>query len=249
MTTADDAPIPRVNLEGTAEGDGRVFQVAQGNLNIDYSTHYHGPVEHGQQPDAAVEEQEPGWEYMLYATTIKAGLASLDDKWLAYRHGHTIRAARYATLSEATQYMSWVIGESSRIVQSFNQWLSQPLQEEAFGRRGEPGNASAIQYSARCLNQLFEEYIDLAIELRSASVPREAGRARDLVAELIDLPLRQAQSFMLRLIETVERIPQLIAGRDADNPAVVELVVTFSVNQKVRKELSAELDRLKRAKR
>jgi hypothetical protein len=249
VSAPEDGPTPQVSVEGSAAGDGRVFQVAQGNLSIDYSTHYHGPVEHGQQPDTAGAEQEPGWEYMLYGATLKMELASLDGKWLGFRHGHTVRATRYATRSDALKYMWWVLDETSRIIESLNKWLSQPLQEEAFGRRGEPGNASAIQHSARCFCQLFEEYIDLAIGLRSASMPTETERARGLVAELIDLPLRQTHQFMLRMIETVERIPQLIAGRDADNPAIVELTVTFSFDQKVRKDLSAELGRLKRTSR
>jgi hypothetical protein len=247
VTGADGTPTPQFDLEGTAEGDGRVFQVAQGNLSIDYSTHYHGPVERGQQPDAAVAEKEPGWEYMLYGRTLKAGLEGLDGKWLAYRHGHTVRAARYATRIETTRYMSWVMGESRRIIRSFSQWLSRPLQEEAFGLPGEPGNASAIQHSARCMYELFEEFIDLAIELRSASVPRETERARSLMAESIDLPLRQAQQFMQRLIETFESIPQLIAMRDPGKPVTFELSVTFSIDQKVKESLIDELDRLTRA--
>ena len=70
MTAADDMLIPPVNIEGTAVGNGRVFQVAHGSLNDDYSMHYRGPSVEQQQTAATSIKRDSGWEYLLYAATL-----------------------------------------------------------------------------------------------------------------------------------------------------------------------------------
>ena len=139
--------------------------------------------------------------------------------------------------------------ESGRIVHSFTQWLSPPAQEEVFGPRGQPGNASAIQHSAHSMCRLFGEFVDLLIELRSVSIPTETKRARDFVVIMLDQPLRQARQFMLDVIEALADLPQQIAGRDPGSPIFINVSVTFSMDEKARIEFRKELDRLKKLKR
>jgi hypothetical protein len=248
MSEPDETPIaaPSANATGHAEGQGRVYQVAHGDQHISYSTHFYGSAEQQASQHPLATEQPPGWEYLLYATVLRQEMDALEGKWLGYRYGHTVRAARYTDDSEALRYFGYVLQESNRIVTSMTGWFSPESQEHAFGRPGEPGRPAVIQHNAKSLCALLGEWLDFALELRSAAIPSRLDRLRELALQLNDDPIRTAHGFIESMISQMEDIPRLLAERVNGQQIRIEMTLTLRITDEALKSYTKEIKRLRR---
>lgn len=233
-------------LNGTASGHGQVYQVGSGNLHIENS-HYHGSLRSAR-VTSLIAEQPPGWEYLLHGLVLSEGMDALQGKWLSYSFSHTRRAARYQDEQAALDYLGLSSREAGRIIGSLTDWFNPALEQRAFGRMGESGNVSAIEYFARSLCTLLEEFLDLAIELRSVDLSRRLGRVRELMLKMFDEPIQDTYRFFEKLIAQFEAVPQLVAARTGDRPIRIELEFVLKVDPAVSAEVQREFVRLRKAK-
>ncbi len=243
---AGDAQHPEIRLNAQAEGDARIFQVGHGNLNVDNSTHYHGSGVSAAAPHPLAVEQPPGWEYLLYADILAQSMQAQQGKWLGFCYNHTIRAERYTDERSAIRYFDHVLTESTRVVESMAGWLSPAAQSHAFGLPGEPGDPSVIELNARGLCDLFGEWLDIAIELRSIGVPARLNRARELTLLLIEGPILQGHQFLQSVVSQFEAIPDLAARRAPGQPIHIRLTFEPKLDPGVLKDHRNEFRRLRR---
>lgn len=242
---ADD--VPRMHLHAQAEDGGRVYQVGHGNLNVDNSTHhYHGANDRAISPHPLVVERPPGWEYLLYADILTQSMQELQGKWLGFCYNHTVRAARFIDERSAVQYFNQALSESTRIVESMASWLSPGAQTHAFGLPGEPGDPSVIEYNACGLCDLFAEWLDVAIELRSVAIPARLSRARELTLLLIEGPIIEGQRFLQSVVSQFEAIPDLATRRTPGQPLVIHLTFEPKIDAVILKDHRNEFRRLNR---
>lgn len=248
MANADgSAQRAQVNLDGQAQGSARLYQVGVGNIHVtDKSTnHYHGS-DAPTRPHPLTVEQPPAWEYLFYADTLAKSLQALQGKWLGFCYNHTVRAARYPDERSAILYLQSTLTESTRIVESMAAWLSPTAQTHAFGPPGEPADPSAIEYNARSLCELFGQWLDLAIELRSVTVPTRINRARELTLLLIEGPILDGQRFLQSIVSQFEAIPDLVAHRSPGQPIHINLTFTPKLDEGILKDHRNEFRRLRR---
>jgi hypothetical protein len=245
VSEPDTSTEAAARLSGQASGHGQVYQVGSGNLHVENS-HYHGPLR-----SAAVAkliaDRPPGWEYMLHGHVLSEGMEALQGKWLSYNFGHTMRASRYQDEKAALDYLGQSSREAGRIISSLTNWFNPELEERAFGRMGEPGNAAAIEYFVRSLCALLDEFLDLAIELRSVGLPPRLTRVRELTLKMFDEPIQDTYHFFEKLIAQFEAVPKLLATR-TDAPIVIELEFVLKVDPAVSAEIDREFGRLRKSK-
>lgn len=233
------------NLQGTAHGQGRVYQVGSGTLHVDNSTHYHGAL---RSPELAklIDARPPAWEYLLCGRVLSEGMDALQGKWLSYTFSHTMRAPHYKDDKAAIDYLVHASREAGRITGSLTHWFNPALERRAFGRLGESGNASAIEHFARSLCTLLEEFIDLAIELRSVDLPSRLDRLRQLLLTMFGEPIRDTYHFFEKLIVQIEEVPGLLSAHSGDAPIRIELEYVLKIDPAVSKAIQKEFRELRR---
>jgi hypothetical protein len=244
--TPSEGPYPEIRLNVQAAGNAQVFQAGIGDIHVNYNTHHHGSGGIAAGSHRLAVEKPPGWEYLLYADILTQSMHALQGKWLSFCYNHTTRATRYTDERSVVQYLNHAMNESVRIVESMAGWLSPTAQIHAFGPPGEPANPSVIEHNARGLCDLFGEWLDLAIELRSVAVPTRISRARELTLLLIEGPILDGQRFLQSIISQLEEIPDLIARRAPGQVININLTFKPKLDEDILKDHRNEFRKLRR---
>lgn len=122
--------------------------------------------------ELAVEKPD-GWEYLLFAATLKENLNKLDDLRYDLKYGITFKNA--ILLNEPNEIIDFVrmkCGELGKRTNLLNGILNDAL-KEALGEPGIPGNAEYIIYIAEKLIDVYKSVHEWSLEFRRVIVPDE----------------------------------------------------------------------------
>ena len=216
-------------IDGSAPEDSPVSEISR----VPRST---------QERDALLRLQPPGWEYLLFATTLYLGKESLERKW----HDHEMPPHRTSQPAPSgitpTAYLSKQINELAGIVQGAMRVFSPDKQELAFGASGEPGDPIRIEYFADRIIESYEAILDWAMGIREFDPPGYLIEVCQVVPRMADLPLQQFREFIDNVVRETDRVPGFVANSDPNkDKLVIELDLTLSIDDGVQEEFSQKL--------
>lgn len=194
-----------------------------------------------------IREKPRGWEYMLFASYLKEGQATLEPKKRdSYLH-YAQRVARVSSPLEVADLLSGAMEEVPAITASLMRAFKPESQEWAFGAPGEAGDPGKIEHLAATITRSTEELLDWASRLRGTVVPRELNRLVELAAQFVNNPIREISDFVEEYCSNARRIPELLSGHVEGRPPIElhsELVLT--VDEQTTEEYDAEMNRVMR---
>ena len=91
--------------------------------------------------------------------------------------------------------------------------------ERAFGAPGEDGDPERLTHLAKRMNNVYEQFLDLAASLRGASVPPEFQKLLELAARFTDSPVKEYRRFV---DEYVAQANMLLEDYKAGRPLRIE---------------------------
>jgi TIR domain len=186
----------------------------------------------GSELDNLGKDRPYAWEYILFAGSLLEARSKLEPRWF----DHQVRYGRVAgpTLNETEvkNYLRNALDEPKRILINFDRLFDGKSTTAAFGRPGEPGNPQAIRYLAQRIVSCYEDLLTWAALTRARHVPEKYVRAIDLLSQFVDRPLQELRTFFDDVVTTVERIPEILASKEAQ-PVVVKLTCTLTADQAV----------------
>ncbi len=112
--------------------------------------------------------------------------------------------------------------------------------ERAFGAPGEKGDPERLTHLATRLNNVYEQFLDLAAGLRGASVPPKFQKLLELAARFTDSPVKEYRRFV---DEYVAQANMLLEDYAAGRPLCIEAHLVLSVSGEVINDYQAELKR------
>jgi hypothetical protein len=202
------------------------------------------------------EEQErllsarpEGWEYLLFAGMLLQGMNNAEPKW----RDHELRIPRgqkreIPFTTDGFRILGRETGWVANQLEARNRVFGQSVQERAFGPPGEPGDPVEIEYFASGVVATYEVLLDWAAEIRNLTCPSDWVEVRELIAQMVDQPIRQIRTFINRAVEEFSRLPALLAAqRDGGEPVRIHLVLALSANDDVINAFQPAFDRAVRA--
>lgn len=196
-------------------------------------------------------EQPEWWEHRLYAGALVQGRLELEDKWQDNELRLASGPRREVNQDTVHEYIRRELGWMRRQVAAINRVFDPEVLERAFGPPGEPGDPVLIKRVARGVIQIYGLMLDWAASLRNTSAPEDYEDILELIARMVDGPVRQVRDFTQQVADEIARIPILLqeaedAGATTDEPMAVRLTLNLSIEDAVEEELEAEFDRLRR---
>lgn len=172
-------------------------------------------------------ERPSGWEWILHAGVLRQEIDAREDKYRDHLLGYSPRSGKFITDQEALDALSRNISNYGWLSELFGRVLDLRAQDAAFGVPGEPGDPDRIIHLARRMASVYEDFIDLAAELRSMGASSEAvRRVLEIQARWADQPLEAVRSFVDDLVREMDTVHQrLLRGEKIEIVRTVKLEV------------------------
>ena len=180
------------------------------------------------------------WEYLLFENVLYVSRAKHEIRWRDFQLNLTLRVGPIVeakdlphVLSERFSYISSIVGKVGNIFDS-------TVQERAFGKPGEHGDAGLIEHMASRLIDLYVLLLNWAEETRALRLPEEAERLQELLIAYIRQPLHQIYNFVDSSISKLEEaIDNLASGKtEYEN---IDLHLTFEIDDALSRDFNEEL--------
>lgn len=184
-----------------------------------------------------IDERPASWEYRLYAGVLLQGRIELEGKWLDHElklpRGPRREANSDGTVAFLKSEMSWAIRKIENVQVAFEPELLQ----RAFGAPGEHGDPERIEHVARAILQMYESMMDWGASLRNTVVPPRYEELLELVARMVDGPLRQIREFIQAVADQVARVEILLEEATESDPNEVSFTLDLSPDGDLLKEI------------
>jgi TIR domain len=186
-------------------------------------------------------ERPTGWEFLYFAAQLLRGRAALEGKYRDFLMGYAPPTDEVICIQDAPDYISRAVRYVMQRTRNLNRVMGPSVQEGAFGRPGEEGNAEAIAHMAMRLNTIYQDLMDRTARIRGAAMPAEFSRAVELVGVVSESPISAYRNFTEVLVAQNDRLPEQIAAR---RPIRLDMTVTFSIPDEAVRAVSSELARV-----
>ncbi len=179
-------------------------------------------------------ERPDGWEYLLYAAILHQEVNALESKYRDHLVGYARRNGRYLRVEEAAETIERNMSLYLGLSESFNRVLGARAQDAAFGLPGEAGDPDRIIHLARRFVSVYEEFMDIAAELRGTTVASQAfRRILDVEARYADLPVERIRGFVDQYVREADTFSERL---ERGEPIALTMVVKLEIGDEVTQE-------------
>jgi hypothetical protein len=164
--------------------------------------------------EALVSERPDGWEYMLYAALLNAGMEKLEPKYRDYVMGYAPRTGRHIAREDLNDVVQAGIGAALAITNNFNAVFQPDVQERAFGPAGEPGDPDRIAHMAERFVSVYEDFLDWAAELRGTSAAGSGAEVFQALALWVGQPIEECRRFVREFVSEADTFTERLAAAE-----------------------------------
>jgi len=184
-----------------------------------------------------------GWEYLLYAGVLWQRRQALEPKWRDHELGYARRTGQHLDSRQTLSFLNNAFDDLTACGPNIERMLAPNAQERAFGPLGQPGDPALIEHIATRLVGIYEEMLDIAAALRATGVPEEMEPLMQAAAQLTDTPLREVRDFIDQFVASADSLPERLA---LNQPIIIELTLTLTIDEEALKSFQREMKRAKR---
>ncbi|MEU7475230.1 TIR domain-containing protein [Lentzea sp. NPDC042327] len=150
---------------------------------------------------ATPPQRAEGWEYALFADTVRAGLRGLQSKRVDHDMAFARNVRTFTTDTEALDYFAARTRAFDNIINAIAEVLSPQRQLLAFGANGHRGDEEKITRLATMFVEVYDNLLTWAAELRGTATPEKFRPLYAATARLADQPLAQIDEFVRRFAD------------------------------------------------
>ena len=192
-------------------------------------------------------EREIGWEYLYFAGQLLYERNSIEAKYRDHEIHYASPSRESFTgenIDSCLKYVQRRLGDLTSLTIMMTGFMNnEAVRERAFGAAFQEGDPERLAHLAKRWNSVYEEHMDWAASLRRSNVPSELRNLLELTARFADEPVEKYRRFVDEYVAQVDGFPAAIA---AGEPLRLEASLVISAPDEVRKNYTAELNRLKR---
>ncbi|MER6695466.1 hypothetical protein ABT329_42600, partial [Streptomyces minutiscleroticus] len=173
-----------------------------------------------------IRNRPHSWDYLLYASSLRLGMASLNDKWERYEAGRSSRS-RHMSIAQLCHYVDNSLEKIKQITSRAGECLSKELQDRAFEQPEGQENPDLIMRMASDLVGVYEDYMDWAMAIRGIIAPHKAARLIEMTALIADTPVREVRTFIQQYNYEIDSLNERYAtGETASVKVNLKLEIT-----------------------
>jgi hypothetical protein len=240
LPTVDYVDAKRIGLSGLVEAIK--MKVSGAEPTRPSTAMLDGKVPRSQEAVEALMTERTGfWEYLLYAGLLKQNMAKLEPKYQDFAMGYAPRGGVHVPREDLSDFVQLRIAAMRAIVMNFEVVLDKDRQERAFGGLGETGDVDRILHHAERFVSVYEDFMDWATELRSASTETAEGtEVLRVLAKWAEQPVETCRSFVAHFVAQMDSITErLDAGEDVEIVMSVKLELDEELVARVAEALRA----------
>lgn len=193
---------------------------------------------------AEVREKRPlGWEYLYFAGCLFVARAALEASFLDHELRYAEPSEERVDEDDVGPYLQAANNQVLAIVARLMSLMAREVQERAFGREGQEGDADRIRHLAERWTSVYGDLMRWAARLRGVNKPDAFRNLFERQAQLIDQPIRQYRDFVDTFVQAADRIPDALRTKQ---PLLIDLKLTLSVDEEAERALHDEIERLVR---
>lgn len=185
-----------------------------------------------------LSERPPGWEYLLYAGALCAGVESLEIKYSDYLLKYAPRLGLMIKDDEFLYFLKSQIGELSLMVGTLNTLFGDEVIEDALGVPGVAGNPDKILHAASRVVRLYEDMLLWAERIRGMAMPIGYRKVIESLVQFISQPVNELRDFVKDFGAQVNELPARMA---VEEHIVIRGMVTFSIPDDIVEDLYAQI--------
>ena len=152
-----------------------------------------------------------GWEFLHFAARLLRERAAVEGKYRDFMMGYAPPTDEVICIEDAPDFISRAVRYAMQRTRNLNRVISPAVQEGAFGRPGEDGDAEAIRHMAMRLNSIYEDLIDWTARVRGATLPAEFACVVELLGNVADRTISAYRRFVDTFVAQNDRLPEQIA--------------------------------------
>jgi hypothetical protein len=187
-----------------------------------------------------------GWEFLYFAGQLLYERKRVEAKYRDDDMHYVLRGGEVVTREDIVIYNKYVIQQfiDAEILAAKMAGLvnNAAALEHAFGAPGQEGDPERLAHLAKRWNNVYDEFLDWAANLRDARVPSELQNSLELAARFADEPVEKYR----RLVdEYVAQVDAALSAIVAGKPVRIQTSLVLSKPDEVTKNYEAELNRLR----
>ncbi|MFK5585084.1 TIR domain-containing protein [Serinicoccus sp. LYQ131] len=181
--------------------------------------------------EALMAERNGVWEYLLYAGLLKVNMDELEPKYHDFIMGYAPRNGRHIDRDEFLDFSQRAMASIRAIVDNFNVVLGPAVQERAFGKPGEPGDATRIVHLAEKFIAVYEDFMEWATDLRGTTCRTEGGaESLRALSNWANQPIEECRRFVENLVTEFDTLTERM---DAGEHINLTMTVTLELDDAV----------------
>lgn len=184
------------------------------------------------------------WEYRLFAGVLRQGRQAREARYLDYTLGIVDQPQRLS-FQDANRFVSDCMDRVANAVGVLDTVCQESVQENAFGRPGEPGDADAIQHLAGRMLTTYDSLLTVAADLRSLEPPAVLAQIHRLLPEYVARPITALRDCFLSAEQQIGDACEVIANGNEGEPISITLTVDVSFDPELQRQIDAALRRTK----
>jgi hypothetical protein len=191
-----------------------------------------------------VSDQDPGWEYLLFAARLEAGRTALASSMSSVdvtgRALDTPRSRR-----KAIDRLQRDNRDALALIEDIDRLFDQTAILHAFGAPGEPGSVEHIIDLAEALILKRDSFLKWTSRAQATGASADLAALLATHAELLDQPNHQIEKYIDDWIDLGERLPELLhSAEDATETIEIEMALNISVDDRALDRFTHEIERM-----
>jgi hypothetical protein len=183
-----------------------------------------------------------GWEYLYFAGCLVTARAALESTFLDHELRYAVPTGERVEDEGVVGYLQGATDEVLGHIASLMSVMASDAQERAFGPPGQVGDPDRIRHLAERWTSVYGGVMRWAARLRAANKSATYRGIFEMLARLIDQPVRQYRDFVDAFVNAADRIPHALATHQR---LEINLELTVSIDDQALKAFEEELEWVK----
>jgi hypothetical protein len=164
---------------------------------------------------ALLASRPPGWEYLLFATSLLEAQRRFESKWRDYQLGISSPRGRQLNVDAAMNQLSSSVDGVQDLMTRLVQLLSPATLEKAFGQPGKSGDPNLIEHVCFRFADAWEDIIDWGQKLRDTRVPPLLAPAFQTASRFVERPLETINDFVESNIRQLDQLGERLQNNES----------------------------------
>lgn len=172
-----------------------------------------------------IVEKPEYWPYLYFGSILTMDKVRLEEKWLNHKANYARPSGVGYDQKEARQQLTIIFPQLMKAIDGLADLINENAQAAFVD-----GDPVMVRFIANRILSAYEDMLDWASRLRSATYPHDYDKVVSAAAHMVDEPLQNIRDFIDLVHNEGNKIHPYITGPNKDEDLEVHLTLKFGIN-------------------